>query len=38
MTDVETGIDWDRVRKELDREEWQWNECNDQFERAICIG
>ena len=38
MTDVETGIDWDRVRKDLDREEWQWNEWNDQFERSICIG
>ena len=29
MTAVETGIDWDRVRKDLDREEWQWNEWND---------
>jgi hypothetical protein len=38
MTAVETGIDWDRVRKDLDREEWQWNECNDQFERSIFIG
>jgi hypothetical protein len=38
MTAIETGIDWDRVREDLDREEWQWNEWNDQFERAICIG